>query len=245
MGGALWLGNQLLGTAGPLEHDQEHRHPARRGPADHGQGAEGRRRHRPRAPVPGRRDDRSDAQAHQGGRVRDSGAHLHAGAARPAAVGQAGAAPPHRGRGHDDARGDRSGEEHAGALGRDHARSQGRRPAAGDLLLFARRHARRAADAHEGGDGQDAGRGLAQARRRPAAGQSSRSADPGLDRREGDGGPGRARQGGGRLHQPPAPAHEARERSDDDLRHHPGQGAVQPRADARRSAVELRRTTPT
>ena len=102
-----------------------------------------------------------------------------------------------------------------------------------------------AADAHEGGDGQDAGRGLAQARRRPAAGQSARGPDPGLDRREGDGGPGRARQGGRGLHQPPAPAHEARERSDDDLRHHPGQGAAQPRADARRSAVELRRTTPT
>ena len=67
----------------------------------------------------------------------------------------------------------------------------------------------------------------------------------GLDHREGDGGPGRARQGGRRLHQPPAPAHEARERPDDDLRHHPGQGAAQPRADARRSAVELRRTTPT
>ena len=96
-------------------------------------------------------------------------------------------------------------QEHAGAVGRGHARRQGRRPAAGDLLLFARRHARRRAAAHEGGDGQDAGRGVAQARRRPAASQPPRGADPGLDHREGDGGPGRAAEGGGGLRQSPAP----------------------------------------
>ena len=83
-----------------------------------------------------------------------------------AAVGQGGAAPPHRARGHHDGRGRRAGAQDRGADRRDHARRQGRRPAARDLFLFARRHARRRAVAHEGGDGQDARRGVAQARRR-------------------------------------------------------------------------------
>ena len=41
------------------------------------------------------------------------------------------------------------------------------------------------------------------------------------------------------YHQPPAPQDEARERPDDDLRPDRRQGAAQPRADARRPAVEL------
>jgi UPF0755 protein len=60
-----------------------------------------------------------------------------------------------------------------------------------DLLLFARRHARRIA-AYEGRDGQDAGRGLAQARRRSAVGQSSGGAGARLDDR-GNGSPPRAK----------------------------------------------------
>ena len=166
MGGALFLGNTLLTAAGPLDKTKNIVIPRGAGPATMAKvlQEEGVIDHD--AAVPRRADDRSHAQADQGGRVRDPGAHLDAGAGRASAVGQGGAAPPHRARRHDDGRGRRAGAQDRGADRRDHARPQGRRPAARDLFLFARRHARRPAVAHEGGDGQDAGRGVAQARRR-------------------------------------------------------------------------------
>ena len=46
-------------------------------------------------------------------------------------------------------------------------------------------------------------------------------------------------EGGGGLHQSPAPPHEARERPDHDLRPDRRQGRAGPRADARRPAVEF------
>ena len=96
---------------------------------------------------------------------------------------------------------------------------------AGEITLDARRRAtccRRpiyysrddtrdgAAVAHEGGDGEDARRGVAQARAPGLPLASRREAlIAGLDHREGDGDAGRAAEGGGGLHQPAARRHEA------------------------------------
>ena len=66
-----------------------------------------------------------------------------------------------------------------------------------------------------------------------------RGADARVDDREGDGHPGRAAQGRRGVHQPAAPPDEARERSDGDLRPDRRQGPAQPRAHARRSAIDL------
>ena len=79
MGGALWLGNQLLGAAGPLDKTKNIVIPRGAGPQTMAKvlKEEGVIDHERLFRVGA--DDRSDAQAHQGGRVRDPGPHLHAG----------------------------------------------------------------------------------------------------------------------------------------------------------------------
>ena len=168
MGGALFLGQHSCSTrraAGQAAKNVVI--PRGAGPVDHGQGAAARRassRH-PRLfrialmidPTP---------QADQGRRVRGPGAH-HACAALVELLqsGKRGAAPPHRAGRHDDVRRSlelvRKTEALTGEVTLDVKE--------GDLLpetyFYSRDDTRdSAAAAHEGGDGEDPGRGLAQAR---------------------------------------------------------------------------------
>ena len=80
---------------------------------------------------------------------------------------------------------------------------------------------------------------------RPAARHAGGSADPGLDRREGDRRRLRARSGLRRLHQPPEHRHDAADRPDGDLCAHRGRAPLGRERSAKRPAARETPTTPT
>lgn len=192
MGGSIYVGHVILTAQGPLEQTKNVVTLRGAGTGHDVQAAAGGGGHRPSAPVPSGADDRSLAQAHQGSeyevrRLTDAGR----GAAGQVRV-QRRLTIPEGMTTPEVLELVRKTEALTGDVTLDVKE--------GDLLpetyFYSRDDTRDgAADAHEGGDGEDARRGLAQARGRAAACQQARGADPGVDGREGDGSAVRAQPG--------------------------------------------------